>query len=98
MKTEFDDVKELIDNLVINTAINTIKQQVLISMVLGVYRKLLPTENATAVAQNFCDALEQSLLSGLPELKDGMFDDSILDRRLKAVPEEIRKMRSFFLE
>lgn len=95
-KTEFDDLKELIDNLIVNSSINTIKIQVLTSMILGVYNQTLPADHSAFLRDKFLENLESSLVSGLPELSGGLFDEdgSFLDRKISEIPALIGQMRA----
>ena len=96
MKNEFDDVKELVDVLTVQTAVNTIKIQNLTSMVLGVYFQTLPKENAGQIVANLCDVLEKELMDGLDTLADGLFNPGVLIHQKLVVLEQIHDLRGTF--
>ena len=96
-KNELDDLKGVIDNMLVQTTILSVTQQTMISMILGVYRETLPEENALKIAGNFFDILEKNLLDAFQHLDDVLYDEgTLLMRQKMEFLEWMRGLRNTF--
>lgn len=71
---DFEDVKGLLDNLLVQTTILTVRLNVLTSMVLGVYSETLPKQNSNLIYTNFVNLLDKTTAEALSGLSEGLYD------------------------
>ena len=74
MDNDIEGMKAVLDNVVTQLSIITVKQNVFHSMVLDIYGETLPSENAKMIYTNFVNVLEKELTDALNQLDDCLFD------------------------
>lgn len=88
-----DDIKVVLDNLLVQTALMLAKQTALIQMVHGVYSETLPKENADLILKNFADVVEKKSGDMLNELEGALFDDGLLIQKKLFLLADIQSLR-----
>jgi hypothetical protein len=68
------DLKTSINNLFVQTGIATVKQGILQSMVLGVFKENLPNEQYKNIYTNYVNLLEEALIDVVNTIKPILFD------------------------
>lgn len=90
---DLEDIKVVLDNLLVQTALMLAKQTALIQMVHGVYSETLPKENADLILQNFADFVEKYSNDALDDLGEALFDEAIILRQRFALLGTIQQLR-----
>lgn len=89
-----EDIKVVLDNLLVQTALMMAKQTALIQMVHGVYSETLPKENAELILKNFADVVEKISGSALDGLEHALFDESLILRKRFSLLADIQSLRT----
>lgn len=90
---DLEDIKVVLDNLLVQTALMLAKQTAIIQMVHGVYSETLPKENADLILQNFADVVEKYSNDALDDLREALFDEAIILRQRFALLGTIQQLR-----
>ena len=95
-ENELNDLKSNIDSIYIQLSKVTVKQETILSMILGIYFETLPQANAKQIAKNLFDLLEKNQSEALGELSDHLFDSGKILRSKMDLLSEIQHARSTF--
>ncbi len=97
-KNDFEIIKSKIDDLTVQAALLTTRQQAILSMILSVYRETLSIENYNKAVLTFCDYLGDSLMDAVGGLDEVLFEKGTVTIRLKTdVLGEIQHIKNAFL-
>ena len=87
------ELKEAVDNLLVQTALTIAHQKALTIMIAGVYRDTLGDETANVVLDKFFSLLEKESMAALNALPNILTDESILVFAHLDLEEGIRKLK-----
>ena len=83
MNNEIKVLQVAIDNLMVQTAINSVRLNVLTSMVLGVYKETMPNEQYKNIYTNYVNAIDQEASEALNGISEILFDQGAFAIRQK---------------